>query len=42
MIKLNTSEHKIWFTSDLHFGHNKEFLYKPQSRKSTMKNCGAI
>lgn len=21
---------KIWFTSDLHFNHNKEFLYKPR------------
>ena len=21
---------KFWFTSDLHFGHNKEFLYKPR------------
>lgn len=21
---------KIWFTSDLHFGHNKEFLYGPR------------
>ena len=21
---------KIWFTSDLHFGHNREFLYKPR------------
>ncbi len=34
MIKLNTSEHKIWFTSDLHFGHNKEFLYKPRGFNS--------
>lgn len=23
-------EKKIWFTSDTHFGHNKEFLYEPR------------
>lgn len=23
-------EKKIWFTSDTHFGHNKEFLYQPR------------
>ena len=23
-------EHKIWFTSDLHFCHDREFLYKPR------------
>ena len=25
-----THNGKIWFTSDLHFGHNKEFLYQPR------------
>ena len=42
MIKLNTSEHKIWFTSDLHFGHNKEFLYKPRGFNSIEEHDGTI
>lgn len=25
---------KIWLTSDLHFGHNKDFIYKPRSFNS--------
>lgn len=25
---------KIWFTSDLHFGHDKEFLYGPRGFKT--------
>ena len=26
----HAKEDRVWFTSDLHFGHNKEFLYKPR------------
>lgn len=25
-----SKETKIWLTSDLHFGHNREFIYKPR------------
>ena len=27
-------ENKIWFTSDLHFGHNKDFMYTPRGFNS--------
>ena len=32
MVRLATGDimSKIWFTSDLHFGHEKEFLYSPR------------
>ena len=32
MVRLATGDimSKIWFTSDLHFGHEKEFLYGPR------------
>lgn len=28
---------KIWITSDWHFGHNKEFLYRPRGYSDTYK-----
>lgn len=31
-----------WFTSDLHFGHNKEFLYKPRGFGSIKEHDDAI
>ena len=33
---------KIWFTSDLHFGHNKEFLYKPRGFNSITEHDETI
>ena len=36
------SSEKIWFTSDLHFGHNKEFLYKPRGFNSITEHDEAI
>lgn len=30
MSVINTDEYKVWLTSDLHFGHQKEFLYEPR------------
>jgi len=30
-LKINTTQYKnIWFTSDWHLGHNKDFLYRPR------------
>lgn len=36
MVRLATGDimSKIWFTSDLHFGHEKEFLYGPRGYSS--------
>ena len=33
---------KIWLTSDLHFLHNKEFLYKPRGFDSVEEMNEAI
>lgn len=34
-MKINTTSYrKIWFTSDWHLGHNKDFLYEPRGRTS--------
>ena len=40
---------KIYFTSDLHFGHDREFIYKPRGfenvedmNKTILKNCKRI
>ena len=34
-MKINTNNYKnIWFTSDWHIGHNKEFLYGPRGCES--------
>ena len=33
---------KIWFTSDLHFGHDKEFLYKPRGFNSITEHDETI
>lgn len=33
---------KIWITSDLHFGHNKDFLYGPRGFDSIEKHDEAI
>ena len=30
----HTSEEKVWFISDLHLGHTKDFLWKPRGFKS--------
>ena len=35
-------EKKIWFTSDTHFGHNKEFLYTPRGFNSIEEHDAAI
>lgn len=35
-------ERKIWFTSDLHFGHQKEFLWGPRGFKSSLEHDEAI
>lgn len=35
-------EHKIWFTSDLHFGHSKNFLWKPRGFNSNWEHDKAI
>lgn len=32
----------IWLTSDTHFGHDKEFLYKPRGFNSILKHDEAI
>ena len=31
-------EKKIWFTSDLHFGHQKEFLWGPRGFSSSLEH----
>lgn len=33
---ISTNEYKIWLTSDLHFGHQKEFLYGPRGYESNL------
>ena len=35
-------EKKIWFTSDLHFGHQKEFLWGPRGFTSSQEHDEAI
>ena len=35
-------ERKIWFTSDLHFGHNKEFLWGPRGFESSQEHDEAV
>ena len=35
-------ENNIWFTSDLHFCHDKEFLYKPRGFKTIYEHNEAI
>ncbi len=35
-------EKKIWFTSDLHFGHQKEFLWGPRGFESSLEHDEAI
>ena len=35
-------EKKIWFTSDTHFGHNKEFLFGPRGFNSSEEHDEAI
>ena len=39
----------IWFSSDFHFGHNKEFIYKPRGfdnmydmANAIIKNCNEV
>ena len=33
---------KIWFTSDIHFGHQKEFLWGPRGFESSLEHDEAI
>ena len=35
-------EKKIWFTSDLHFGHQKDFLWRPRGFESNLEHDKAI
>ncbi len=35
-------EKQIWFTSDWHFGHNKEFLYEPRGFASVYEHAQTI
>jgi calcineurin-like phosphoesterase family protein len=35
-------EKKIWFTSDTHFGHQKEFIWGPRGFKSSKEHDEAI
>ena len=35
-------EKKIWFTSDTHFGHSKDFLWSPRGFKSSFEHDQAI
>lgn len=35
-------EHNVYFTSDTHFGHNKEFLYGKRGFKNVMEHDAAI
>ena len=32
----------VWFTSDLHLGHNKPFLYEPRGFKNIQEHDNAI
>ena len=34
--------HKIWFTSDLHFGHQKDFLWGPRGFESSLEHDEAV
>lgn len=35
-------ENKIWFTSDLHFNHDREFVYKPRGFNSVYEMNDAL
>ena len=37
-----TLERKVWFTSDTHFGHKKEFLFEPRGFASSEEHDAAI
>ena len=37
MSVINANECKVWITSDLHFGHQKEFLYGPRGYDSNIQ-----
>ena len=37
-----TLERKVWFTSDTHFGHQKDFLYEPRGFASSEEHDAAI
>ena len=34
ILKFNTKDQNVWFTADLHRGHNKEFIYKKRGFNS--------
>jgi calcineurin-like phosphoesterase family protein len=40
--KFSTKEHKLFFTSDCHFNHNKEFLFKPRGYNSVEEHDAEI
>ena len=39
---MGSLERKIWFTSDTHFGHKKEFLFGPRGFTSSEEHDAAI
>jgi len=42
-MKFNLNDYKnIWFTSDLHLGHNKDFLYSPRGCSSRDEHVNMI
>lgn len=40
--KLSNENREIFFTSDLHFGHNKDFLYSPRGFSSVEEHDEAV
>ncbi len=41
-LKFSTKEHKVFFTSDLHLNHNKEFLYGKRGYKSMQEHDAGV
>lgn len=42
-IRLNTSnDHNVWFVSDTHFGHNKDFLYGKRGFKNVFEHDASL
>jgi calcineurin-like phosphoesterase family protein len=37
-IKVNEPPHKVWFLSDLHYGHDRDFIYGPRGFKSVAEH----
>jgi calcineurin-like phosphoesterase family protein len=40
--KIKTANNKVWLTSDAHFGHAKEFLFKPRGFSSVEEHDVAV